>query len=77
MNEIDILNKIIETAISHGAGMGGGFDEGEKLKQWMENYLILRGLKDIYYVDNPDWIKQRQGYSGLDLGTYLCFRKML
>lgn len=80
MNNIDIeietLNKIIEKAIEHGAGMGGGFDSGEELKDLMEKYLDEKGLKDKYCIDNPDWIKSRPGYNGIELDTYLCFKKI-
>lgn len=66
--EIDMINKIIETSIYHGAGMGGGFDEGEKLKLCMEEYLKFKGLADDYYVGNPNSEK-------IDLNDVLCFKK--
>ena len=67
--EIDMLNKLIETAIYHGAGMGGGYDEGSKLKTLMEEYLDLKGLSDDYYVGNPD------SDENIDLNSVLCFKK--
>ena len=80
MNDIDeeirLLNEIIETATSHGAGIGGEFDSGKELKEIMEAYLAYRGLSDEYVVDNPDWVKSTLGYNGFKIDTYLCFRKI-
>ena len=67
--EIDMLNKLIETAIYHGAGMGGGYDEGDKLKTLMEEYLELKGLSNDYYVGNPS------NNEKVDLNDVLCFKK--
>lgn len=73
--EIEILNKIIEKSIDHGAGMCGWFAEGESLKAFMDDYLTLKGLHDKYYVDNPEWIKSMPGYKGFETDTYMCFCK--